>query len=80
MEIFAILAGALCTISFFPQAFRALKNNTIIDRKFLILYLFGVLNWAMFSVTLSTINYPLFGISLIQGLLVMFLLLKSKKQ
>jgi uncharacterized protein with PQ loop repeat len=79
MEIFAAFAGLLCTVSFIPQILSVLRGNFHISWAFLWIYACGVLNWAIFSLTDTVTNWPLFAISALQLFFVSFIITIKKK-
>lgn len=80
MDIFAILAGSLCTLSLIPQLVCAQRGNFQISKVFLIMYLMGVINWGLFGFTLTPINYPLLSISVLQAIFTLLILVKLVKR
>jgi uncharacterized protein with PQ loop repeat len=80
MDIFALLAGSLCTLSLIPQLVCAQRGIFQISKVFLIMYLVGVINWGLFGFTLTPINYPLLSISVLQAIFTFLILVKLVKR
>jgi uncharacterized protein with PQ loop repeat len=80
MEIFAVFAGLLCTLSFIPQILSVLRGRPDISCVFLWIYACGVLNWALFALTEAAVNWPLFAISALQLFFVLFIIVAIKKK
>jgi uncharacterized protein with PQ loop repeat len=78
MDIFAIIAGSLCTISFIPQLLRVLKKIYTLSPAFLLMYCLGVINWGLFGLTMSPIGWPLVTISFLQMLFVLVIYIKQR--
>jgi uncharacterized protein with PQ loop repeat len=74
MDLFAILAGTFCTVSFIPQIIRARKKAFFLSESFLIIYGVGVLNWGLYALSHQSVAWPLAFISFLQLFFVLILL------
>jgi hypothetical protein len=80
MDIFAVIAGSLCTLSFITQLIRALNSNFQLSHTFLITYFIGVINWGLFAISTLPINWLLLLISVLQATFVGIILLKAREK